>query len=328
MTKRSETREILLNEFVGTALGIAAGLGVLGGAAYATGQKRGTGFRYRMGERVKNALTGVDQFFDNMNAEEESKKQEHYHRQLGDAMGLKSGELAGMMAQHDHITSIAPDRAHIKPQIVDVLNKKSELDKNIINLQTRRRNLQASNPTLYTNSHPDIVAVDNQIAANNVNNHIYTGHLPHVIESRLASGGPRSLGRILNLIANTPYTDLHGRPVPRRGGNGHYTVRDIVQDTALEDHLARHPSARSKFASMSKYVFGPSSRTMGEIDTDSKTRETTVAARQANIQQDLLRTRQEVAQPPKNPFESGISMGERLTRLKRNRLFDTIRTTV
>ena len=367
MTTRNQTKKAL-NEFVLTAgaLGlIGAGLGAAWGANkfIESGRKKGTGFRYRVGERIRDAFKPVAGINDKVRKNIASpwaeailqQRQEEAHQDLADAFGIKVPELHRALQSHAKIISIAPNRDVLRQQHSQAEARKAELTKKLYDLQAEKASLTQKRNQLTASgvatTHSDIVNIDKKLrinahgtVAHTLGNTIVdeidahgnpTGRKIPNLKMRMDPNNPSSpnIHQVLNR-ATTPYRDIHGMTIPHPEHNRDYTHADIIANTKLETLLASNPTASSKFADIKTHVLEPVETAKQKMAQHSAIDWQQVRADRAQkIKDDLSRQKAALAMtPPKSVTQSGISTGERVrraaTRILRNKLVDKLRTSI
>lgn len=362
MTPKTKTRKAL-NEYVLTA-------GLIGGALLAnkflsSGEKKGTGFRYRVGQRLRGAFEKITPITDKIQKnigtpwaqEILQQRQEQAHQDLANAFGIKPQELYRHLQSHAQILSVAPaqHREILRKQQAAAEERKTELTKKLYDFHNEKAQLIKKKNDLisagHAATHTSVLDVDKKLRLNahNIISHTF-GNI--IIDEVDASGNPTG-NKISNLNlrmdpkdksspsiqavlqrAQTAYRNIHGQTVTNPETGKDYTYGDITANTKLENMLAASPSAASTFASIKKYVLEPTELSIKKLDAEQNTDWAKIRAdRSQKIKDDLARQKAAmVMTPPKSVTQSGIPMRERLkratTRLVRNKLIDKLRTSL
>jgi hypothetical protein len=367
MTTRNKTKKAL-NEFVvtvGTLGLIGAGLGAAwaGNKFIKSGQKKRTGFRYRVGERIKDAfkpIAGINDRISKNIATPWSEailqsRQQEAHQELADAFGIKVPELHRALQSHARIVGTAPNRDIMRQQHSQAEARKAELTKKLYDLASERTNLVQKRSELsasgVASTHPDMMKIDRNIR---LNRHATVAHTlgNSIIDEIDANGNPTgnrinnlnmrinpkdktspNIQQVLNRAA-TPYRDIHGMTVINPETGSHYTHGELITNTKLESLLAANPTATATFAAIKKNILEPVDAAKQEIANSNNTNWQAIRANRAQkIRDDRTRQRAALAMtPPKSVTQPGISTGERVrraaTRLIRNKLVDKLRTSI
>jgi hypothetical protein len=299
MTDRSKTKEALLNEFIGTAvaLGTAA---TLGGLVY-SGQQKGTGFRYRIGERLKSLPSYISREIQKDTLSKINKRHADYHSQIANKYDLAPQQYASVLNQHQETSSRFTDRerliSDIKPHIEHALNKA---------MPTLRGATPPIDPT----------------------KELYTKYVPR------AANIPEIQGKTVAEVAalhQTQYKDPRtGQPVLDPQGNP-YTIGDAIHPTKLEQLDAVNPSAADFRKRIQSNIFATQ---LPILDKISKNIQSTTPPRISKAQADVIAQRQQLKQERDAlPLvtEPGITNTERVKRALHKGFratFDRLRTAV
>jgi len=223
MSDRNKTKEVLLNEFIGTAvaLGTAA---ALGGLVY-SGQKKGTGFRYRFGERLKALPSYISREIQKDTLSKINKRHADYHAQIASKYDLAPQQYATILGQHHETNSRFSDRERLISEIKPYISK--ALNDGVPSLRKAGLNPDTEPFTKYYTGASHIPEFHGKSVTEVANM-----HKQHYVD-------PRTGNKVL---------DSHGNP---------YTIGDAMQPTRLEQLDYINPAAADFRKKVQSSIFAP-----------------------------------------------------------------------
>jgi len=245
MTTRQHTK-LVLNEFIGTALAIGAIAGGLYGAKKQldAGAAKGTGLRFRVGERLK---TGIGEKLANNGREAlmkySDKMQTDAHNQIATAYGMKSREYADASIEQN-----------IKAKAQEALNKTSGQDIHIHDLD----NVIAGRPTQHGVPTPRYSAIRhaNKMTAFELQDttNPTAARFRKDMNARIFAPQQAPRERLTTQIANSPQF-LKNKAVPLEADR-QQQKRDLALTRAsMPDPLARGIAPKERFKRILKRTF-------------------------------------------------------------------------
>lgn len=338
MTTKNETRQAL-NEIVGT-IAAGAALAGLGALAYKTGQKKGTGLRYRAGEAAKWAARKADNMLAPLAQDIHIDNLTKAHQELAKEVGMKVSDFHRVLSQHERHSALSPDRLQKREKYNKAFQRIAEINKTLSGFKDEHKKLsdehrgiayqfQTLRPAPGSALHTQLSTRDKEIKTRlpilqtRIDQHTFGKRKIAEIDDQgnqiKDSQGNVVYSRALQLDPSQDpsdprteyvdtieresqqnYKDAQGKDVLKDDGTP-YTNFQVSQNTALETILDANPSAKRMFDRYNTTVIKPSSQALETSKQRAADPNNSFATIASKLRADKLKQRQDLASnPPKS----------------------------